>query len=129
MPGFLEIARQKAVELNVSPRFIQMDMRQIEFDQEFDRILLLFTSFGYFEDRENLLVLEKVVRALKPGGLLIFETFVRQDPVRPHPEYYLEPGELRAAFSDFTIYHYQERALTGRSGTSKMAAQLVARKR
>lgn len=76
-PGFLDIARKRAAELEVPSKFIQMDMRQIEFEREFDRVLLLFTSFGYFEDRVNKLVLENVSRALKPGGMLILDSHNR----------------------------------------------------
>ncbi len=68
-------------------------------------------------------------RALKPGGLLIFETFVRTAQTPSEVAYYLEPGELRAAFSDWKIVHYAE--VNGRSRRDthqKCAAQLVAYK-
>jgi len=70
MPGFLEIARREAGRMGVRVDYRQGDMRQIEFLEEFDRVLLLFTSFGYFEDSENLEVLSRAGRALRPGGLL-----------------------------------------------------------
>jgi SAM-dependent methyltransferase len=70
MPGFLEMARHRAAEKGVQVDYRQGDMRQLDFVEEFDRVLLLFTSFGYFEDNENLRVLENVARALKPGGML-----------------------------------------------------------
>ncbi len=73
-PGTLEIARREAQEKNIPTKFLQANMRRIDFNQEFDHVLLLFTSFGYFEDDDNQLVLEKVRRALKPGGLFVFET-------------------------------------------------------
>jgi SAM-dependent methyltransferase len=38
---------------------------------------VLFTSFGYFEDDDNQLVLENVRRALKPGVLFVFDTYNR----------------------------------------------------
>ncbi len=69
-PGFLDIARQVAEKLGVQVKYQQQDMRQIDFVDRFDRILLLFTSFGYFTDEGNLRVLEAMVRALKPGGQL-----------------------------------------------------------
>jgi len=34
---------------------------------------LMFTAFGYFEDDENLKTLENISRALKPGGMLVFD--------------------------------------------------------
>ena len=77
MPGFLEIARQDAQKRSVQVDYQEGDMRQIQYQGEFDRVLLAFTAFGYFEDDENLLVLQNVERALKPGGLVIFDTHNR----------------------------------------------------
>jgi SAM-dependent methyltransferase len=70
---FLEIARGEAAARNLSVEYQLGDMRQLEFDQGFDRVLMMFTVFGYFEDEENLLVLRNIARALKPGGRLLFD--------------------------------------------------------
>lgn len=67
--------------------------------------------------------------ALKPGGLLIFETFVRTEYTPNDVAYYLEPDELRAAFADWDVVHYA--VVNGRSRRDqhqKSAAQLVAYK-
>jgi len=76
-PGFLEIAKQEAKKKGVSVKYILGDMRKISFLEEFDRVLLLFTSFGYFTDQENFQVLKNVSNALKSGGLFCFDTFNR----------------------------------------------------
>ena len=73
-PGFLEIARQDAIQRNVEVQYQQGDMRSISFEDEFDYVMLLFTAFGYFSDEENLKVMINAGKALKPGGLLIFDT-------------------------------------------------------
>jgi SAM-dependent methyltransferase len=73
MPGFLEIGRRKAADMGVRVDYRQGDMRQLSLEGEFDRVLLLFTSFGYFEDDENIEVMANVARALKPGGLLALD--------------------------------------------------------
>ncbi len=73
MPGFITLARQKATEMGLQVDYRQGDMRQVSFVEEFDRVLLLFTSFGYFEDNENEQVVENMARALKPGGRLLFD--------------------------------------------------------
>jgi SAM-dependent methyltransferase len=73
MPGFLEIARRNAAEKGVQVIYQQGDMRQLSFIEMFDRVMMLFTAFGYFEDEDNLLVLKNVARALKPGGSLVFD--------------------------------------------------------
>jgi SAM-dependent methyltransferase len=72
-PGFLDIARQEAQARGVSVDYRLGDMRRIDAGASFDRVLLLFTAFGYFSDEENLSVLKNVARALKPGGLFAFD--------------------------------------------------------
>jgi SAM-dependent methyltransferase len=69
-------------------------------------------------------------QALKPGGLLFFETFVRTDPQVDYPDHYLNPGELRAAFAGFEIIHHQQtEVLNSLSELVKTTESLVARKR
>lgn len=64
-------------------------------------------------------------RALKPGGLLFFETFVRTDSNIPNPGYYLNPGELLKVFHDFEILHCLEGV---KQDATRAVAQLIARK-
>lgn len=71
--GFLEIARQCAAEEWVWVDYRQGDMRELDFNSEFDCVLLLFTAFGYFEDAMNERVMQKISQALKPGGRLVFD--------------------------------------------------------
>ncbi len=68
-------------------------------------------------------------RALKPGGWLIFETFIRTPETDTDIEFYLRPGELHAAFADWEVVHSEEvTAVHGRSPQQRSVAQLVARK-
>ncbi len=68
-------------------------------------------------------------QALKPNGWLIFETFIRPCDDVLDPEYFLEPGELMSAFSDFDIIHsVQKDSLGQKTGKVKRVEQLVARK-
>ena len=73
-PGFLEIARQDAIRRNVEVQYQLGDMRGLTFENEFDRVMIIFTAFGYFTDEENYQVLINARNALKAGGLLIFDT-------------------------------------------------------
>jgi SAM-dependent methyltransferase len=70
MPGFLEIARAHGQRMGVEVDYRQGDMRSLNICADFDRVLILFTTFGYFSDEENARVLANASRALKPGGLL-----------------------------------------------------------
>jgi len=71
--GFLEIAKKEAKEIGVKVRYILQDMREINFNNEFDCAISMSTAFGYFEDDENFKVLENVSRALKKGGLFLLD--------------------------------------------------------
>jgi SAM-dependent methyltransferase len=72
-PGFLELARRDAEARGVQVDYRQGDMRHLEFEAEFECVMMLFTSFGYFEDEDNFHVLENVARALIPEGLFILD--------------------------------------------------------
>jgi 2-polyprenyl-3-methyl-5-hydroxy-6-metoxy-1,4-benzoquinol methylase len=68
-------------------------------------------------------------RALNPGGWLFFETYINLAGNPSPREYYLEPGELLAAFLDFEIIHWEERQLPESENHSvRGLASLVARK-
>jgi SAM-dependent methyltransferase len=52
------------------------DMRHIPYSREFDYVINLFTSFGYFEDpRDNITTLKAVRKSLKPGGSFVLDFF------------------------------------------------------
>jgi|GEM_PF-169165 len=90
-PGFLDIARKDARDRGVRVAYLQGDMRTIEFHEEFDRVMLLFTAFGYFSDEQNQQVLVRIARALKPGGLLIFDSHNRDAFLKEmHPCFVME---------------------------------------
>ncbi|NGM83621.1 methyltransferase domain-containing protein [Paenibacillus sp. 7124] len=54
--------------------WIRSDMRELPLEGDFDAVVNLFTSFGYFEeDEEHLKVLREIRRMLKPGGKFIID--------------------------------------------------------
>ena len=69
----LELAAARAAEAGVEVRFERADMRRIGFEAEFDAVINMFTAFGYFEDADNRLVLERIAAALVPGGGFLME--------------------------------------------------------
>lgn len=71
---YLEQARAKAKEHGLQIEFVHGDMRAVPFENEFDAVINLFTSFGYFEQEEDhLQVLREVHKCLKPGGRFLLE--------------------------------------------------------
>ena len=71
---YLRQARERARRLGVQARFVQGDMRRLPFRSEFDAVVNLFTSFGYFHRQsENLQALKEARKALRPGGLFLID--------------------------------------------------------
>ncbi|PIO48318.1 MAG: methyltransferase type 11 [[Chlorobium] sp. 445] len=75
-PMLLQEARRLAEQHHVKLTFLQKDMREIDFSQDYDLVVQLFTSFGYFEEPDDdKRVLENVYRALKSGGIYVLDFF------------------------------------------------------
>ena len=53
--------------------FRRRDMRRIAFRAEFDAVVNLYTSFGYFTPAQNEAALRRMARALRPGGRLLID--------------------------------------------------------
>jgi len=89
-------ARAAAREAGVQIRWHRGDMREIPWTEEFDAVISIFTSFGFFaDDRENQRVLEGARRALKPGGRLLIDVMNRDWRVRQDIQrHWFEAGEL-----------------------------------
>lgn len=66
----VEIANRDAAEQGLEAEFVQADLRELDYDGEFDIVLNLNDgAVGYFEtDEENHRTFEVISRALKPGG-------------------------------------------------------------
>lgn len=59
---------------NADLHFVVHDMREVLEGYQFDFIVNLFTSFGYFDDQsDNLLVLQSIRQMLAPGGKLVID--------------------------------------------------------
>lgn len=57
-------------------KFLRDDMRTFDVGTTFNAVFNLFTSFGYFENiSDNLLVLKNVQKHLKPQGIFVMDYF------------------------------------------------------
>lgn len=67
------------VQAKKYPLLVQADMRHLPFHPQFDVILSMFTSFGYFEsDSENEAVLAEFAALLFDAGVLVIDFLNRQ---------------------------------------------------
>ncbi|HZU73798.1 MAG TPA: methyltransferase domain-containing protein [Acidimicrobiales bacterium] len=116
--AFLELARRSAPGPS-GPTYLQGDLRRLPTDDRFDAVVCWFTSFGYFDDDENRVVLSEFRRVLEPGGVLLIETmhhdgFLRSVLAGPVPSVFkITVGDdLMVDETDFD-------PLTGRSETER----------
>ena len=70
---FLDRARADAAAEGVSAEYVTGDMRQIPWTGRFERVINWSTAFGYFDDATNRAVLDRIARALRPGGRLAMD--------------------------------------------------------
>ncbi|MGC8856641.1 MAG: class I SAM-dependent methyltransferase [Anaerolineae bacterium] len=115
----LRLAQQRARQASLPLSLAVMDLSSPWLpDHHFDVIL----NF-YFLSRP---LLQRYHQALKPGGLLFFETYLK-DPLHTS-EHYLESGELHRAFAAWEILYSQEGPRRGHreADTTRRIAQLVA---
>jgi len=79
----LERARKECKKQKVKVALVKGDVREIPFESEFDAVINMFTSFGYFENgAEDQKVLNRVHAALKPAGKFLLDTINREWVIR-----------------------------------------------
>jgi tellurite methyltransferase len=97
---------------------LQTDLDQVELpEQSFDLVL----CFQYLQRS----LFPQMTRALRPGGVLLFETYTRAqlefEGGPRNPEHLLETGELREAFPALRALFYRE--LRAGQGIASLLAQ------
>jgi SAM-dependent methyltransferase len=81
----LSRASEEAQMRSLRVNFLHSDMREMSFDGAFDAVLCLGTTLGYFDDDTNRRIVERLHRALKPGGLLLLDLVNRDHVIRSQP--------------------------------------------
>ena len=118
----LRLAQQRARELALSLYPVVMDMSDPWLPPgKFDVIL----NFYYLSRP----LFASYRQALKPGGWLLFESFVQDAARSGNPAHTLESGELYTAFQDWEVlFHAETWKNRGGALSSRRISQLVARK-
>ena len=109
--------------LAIHPRAVDLEHDPLLPAGEYDAVV----CFNYLQ-RD---LFEPLARALRPGGLLVCETFARDhiDELgkRFNPAFVLERNELLHAFAGLHVVHYRE-GVVERSGGERGLAGIVARR-
>lgn len=75
----LNRARERTRAAKVTIEWVQDDMRDFARAEAFDLALSMFTSFGFFDDKdEDVQVLANVLTSLKPGGVFLMDVMGKE---------------------------------------------------
>ena len=75
----LDQARARAAAAQVEVEWVQQDMRDFQRPEAFDLVLSMFTSFGYFDDKEeDVQVLANILTCLKPDGAFVIDVMSKE---------------------------------------------------
>jgi SAM-dependent methyltransferase len=92
-------AQEREVKLN----FVQGDMREMTFEEQFDGVYCWNTSFGYFDEEKNAQVVDRVRGALKKGGLFLLDVVNRDFIVRQSPSLAWFEGDGCVCMDEMTV--------------------------
>jgi SAM-dependent methyltransferase len=92
-------AQDRGVKLN----FVQGDMREMSFEEQFDGVFCWNTSFGFFEEEKNAQVVAKVRRSLKTGGLFLLDVINRDFLIRQSPSLAWFEGDGCVCMDDMNV--------------------------
>ncbi len=108
-------AGDTAQKRGLSVNFIHADMREMEFDGEFDGAYCVLSSFGYFDEETNLRVASSLCRALKPGGRFLLDIVNRDYVVGDLPSRVWWEGEGCVVLEEVDFNYHTSRILIRRS--------------
>ncbi len=76
---YLKRATESAARQNAKNAFfVHMDMRDFLFKEEFDALISVWVSFGYFDDETNADVFARMIKSVKPGGNVFIDVENRE---------------------------------------------------
>lgn len=96
--SFIQEASQKANEMNLNAQFECADMRDYVKPDGFDNIIIMYNSFGYFQNPDDdKKVIKNCYQSLKPGGKLILHSCTREllvaNRTNKHFRYWFEESD------------------------------------
>lgn len=68
-------AREQSLKRGLNIEYIYQNYLEIDYESSYDLALIIYCDMGVFSDAERDIFMNKVYKALKPGGLFIFDIF------------------------------------------------------
>ena len=106
-----EEAQRRGLTIN----FVRGDMRELDFENQFEAAYCLFSTFGYFDDETNKKTLTNIARALKPGGKVLIEILNRDYIIADLPTRVWWEGEGCVVLEEVELNYFSSRIQVNRS--------------
>ncbi|MDB4957207.1 MAG: Methyltransferase type 11 [Myxococcales bacterium] len=106
-----EEAQRRGLTIN----FVRGDMRELDFENQFDAAYCLFSTFGYFDDETNKKALTNIARALKTGGKVLIEILNRDYIIADLPTRVWWEGEGCVVLEEVELNYFSSRIQVNRS--------------
>ena len=106
-----EEAHRRGLQIN----FVRGDMRELDFEAQFDGAYCLFSTFGYFDDETNKKTVANIARALRPGGRLMIEILNRDYVIADLPTRVWWEGEGCVVLEEVELNYFSSRIQVNRS--------------
>lgn len=100
---YIEDARREAASGSLDVEFVQADIRELGYDNEFDVVLNLADgAVGYLEnDEENLKIFDVIAASLKPGGKHFMDICNAEHAEHYFPKRHWEIGDKSLSLPEF----------------------------
>lgn len=82
----IDYAKEQAEEFNYRIKYLCQDYLEMDYKEEFDVITLIYGDLCVLSHEDRSLLLQKVKKALKPRGYLIFDVFTKHYFENEEPE-------------------------------------------
>jgi SAM-dependent methyltransferase len=106
---------EEAHRRNLTINFVRGDMRELDFESQFDGVYCLFSTFGYFDDETNKKTLQNVARALKPNGKVLVEILNRDYVIADLPTRVWWEGDGCVVLEEVELNYFSSRIQVNRS--------------
>lgn len=106
-----EEAHRRGLTIN----FVRGDMRELDFENQFDAAYSLFSTFGYFDDETNKKTLQNIARALKPNGKVLIEILNRDYLIQDLPTRVWWEGDGCVVLEEVELNYFSSRIQVNRS--------------
>ncbi len=106
-----EEAMRRGLEIN----FVRGDMRELDFESQFDAAYCMFSTFGYFDDETNKKTITNIARALKPGGRMMLEILNRDYVIADLPTRVWWEGDGCVVLEEVDLNYFSSRIQVNRS--------------